>query len=139
MSTTSRRFSSRMGEPTSLRHRPRQPACLPPREQPVYECIASRVRVCPTSTNDVAVGTPIAVRVDEKEHIDAFKDFTAPTDGATPAPAAAAPATSAGAAPAAATPNPAAAAAPAASVAGVSMPAVGGRIYWNEAKGWFRA
>ena len=91
MSTTSRRFSSRMGEPTSLRHRPRPPACLPPREQQVYECIASRVRVCPTSTNDVAVGTPIAVRVDEKEHIDAFKDFTAPTDGATPAPAAATP------------------------------------------------
>ena len=104
-----------------------------------FTSVSSRVCVCPTSTMGVAIGAPIAVRVDEKEHIDAFKDFTAPTDGATPAPAAAAPATSAGAAPAAATPNPAAAAAPAASVAGVSMPAVGGRIYWNEAKGWFRA
>ena len=39
----------------------------------------------------VALGTPIAVRVRGKEHIDAFKDFTAPTDGATPAPAAATP------------------------------------------------
>ena len=105
-----------------------------------FTSVSSRVCVCPTSGGqDIAVGAPIAVRVDEKEHIDAFKDFTVPTDGATPAPAAAAPATSAGAAPAAATPNPAAAAAPAASVAGVSMPAVGGRIYWNEAKGWFRA
>ena len=132
MSSTSRRFSSRTGEPGSLLLTVVAAASLR-----VLRLLC--VRVCPTSTHDVEVGTPIAVRVEEKEHIDAFKDFTAPTDGATPAPAAAAPATSAGAAPAAATPNPAAAAAPAASVAGVSMPAVGGRIYWNEAKGWFRA
>ena len=78
------------------------------------------------------------VRVDKKEHIDAFKDYQYRIE-VIEEKAAAAPATSAGAAPAAATPNPAAAAAPAASVAGVSMPAVGGRIYWNEAKGWFRA
>ena len=103
-----------------------------------FTSVSSRVCVCPTSTQDIAVGTPIAVRVEEKEHIDAFKDFLYRIE-AIEQKAAAAPATSAGAAPAAATQNPAAAAAPAASVAGVSMPAVGGRIYWNEAKGWFRA
>ena len=139
MSTTLRRFSSRMGEPTSLHHRSRPSACLLLTVVAAAGLRVYRLACAPTSTNDVEIGAPIAVRVDEKEHIDAFKDFTAPTDGATPAPAAAAPATSAGAAPAAATPNPVAAAAPAASVAGVSMPAVGGRIYWNEAKGWFRA
>ena len=104
-----------------------------------FTSVSSRVCVCPTSGGqDIAVGAPIAVRVDKKEHIDAFKDYQYRIE-AIEEKAAAAPATSAGAAPAAATPNPAAAAAPAASVAGVSMPAVGGRIYWNEAKGWFRA
>ena len=66
--------------------------------------------VCRSSTDDIPVGTPIAVVVDDEEHIAAFKDFTPPADGATPAPAAPPPpAASAGTAAAAAAPTPAAA------------------------------
>ena len=76
------------------------------------------------------MGTAVAVVVDDAANVAAFKDFTA---DAPAAPAAAAPA----AEPAAA---PAAPAAPAAQpAASVPLPASGGRIYWNESKGWFRA
>ena len=41
-----------------------------------FTSVSSRVCVCPTSGGqDIAVGAPIAVRVDKKEHIDAFKDY----------------------------------------------------------------
>jgi len=99
-------------------------------------------------STDVDVGTPMAVLVDDAADVAAIAAEPAATftaDGPA-ASAAATPEPAAAPAPAAATPAPppppppaAAAAAPAASVAGVSIPAVGGRIYWNETKGWFRA
>jgi pyruvate dehydrogenase E2 component (dihydrolipoamide acetyltransferase) len=78
----------------------------------------------PEGASDIPVGTPMVVLVDDVAHVAAFADFT--VDAAPAAPAAA--------------PAPAAAATPApASVAGVSMPATSGRVYWNPEKGWFRA
>ena len=68
MSTTSRRFSSRKGEPTGLHHRPRPPARLLLTVVAAAGLRVYRLACAPTSTNDVEIGAPIAVRVDEKEH-----------------------------------------------------------------------
>merc|ERR1719476_336563 len=94
-------------------------------------------------TQDVQVGTPMIVLADDAADVSAFADFTVSGESpATPAPAAP---TAAAPAP---TPAPVAApvpvaAAPVTTVAPVqltgSLPAISGRIYWNETKGWFRA
>lgn len=93
----------------------------------------------PEGATDVPIGTPMIVLADEASDVGAFADFVPAGDA--PAPAAAAPA---------ATPEPVAAPAPAAAAPAApapaapvqltgSIPAIGGRIYWNESKGWFRA
>jgi pyruvate dehydrogenase E2 component (dihydrolipoamide acetyltransferase) len=95
----------------------------------------------PEGASDIPVGTPMVVLVDDVAHVAAFADFTVDAaPAAEAAPAAPAPAPAAAPAAPAAAPAPAAAATPApASVAGVSMPATSGRVYWNPEKGWFRA
>ena len=94
----------------------------------------------PEGSQDVPVGTPMVVLCDDAADVAAFADFSAGAAPSAPAPAPeAAPATPAATAAPPPPPPPAASAAPAASVAGVSMPAASGRIYWNEAKGWYRA
>ena len=74
----------------------------------------------PEGAQDIAVGTPLAVVVDDAADVGAFKDFTAPASGGAaapePAPAAAAPAAAAPAA--AALPPPPAAPPPRAAAAG---------------------
>ena len=85
---------------------------------------------------DVPIGTPLLVLADEPEDIGAFADFT---PDAEPAAAPSEPAEAAPPPPP--PPPPAAAAAPAApaqAAAPVSLPAAGGRMYWNAEKGWFR-
>eukprot|EP00316_Scyphosphaera_apsteinii_P024777 CAMPEP_0119298510 /NCGR_PEP_ID=MMETSP1333-20130426/686_1 /TAXON_ID=418940 /ORGANISM="Scyphosphaera apsteinii, Strain RCC1455" /LENGTH=144 /DNA_ID=CAMNT_0007299625 /DNA_START=177 /DNA_END=608 /DNA_ORIENTATION=- len=96
----------------------------------------------PEGTQDVLVGTPMIVLVDDAGDVGAFADFSAPGEAAAAAPAPSA----AGPAPAAPTPTPVqaasspatAAVAPAAAPVQLtgSLPAISGRIYWNETKGW---
>jgi len=73
----------------------------------------------PEGASDIPVGTPMVVLVDDVASVAAFADFVAdaPADA----------------------PEPAAAPAPAPSIAGVGVPATGGRMYYNETKGWYRA
>jgi len=94
----------------------------------------------PEGTSDVAVGTPMIVMADEEGDIGAFADFV-PDGGAADAPAAApAPAPApAAAAPAAPAPAPAAPVAAAPVQLTGSIPAMSGRLYYNESKGWYRA
>eukprot|EP00962_Isochrysis_galbana_P014705 scaffold4212_cov122-Isochrysis_galbana.AAC.1 len=69
----------------------------------------------PEGAQDIAVGTPVAVLVDDASHVDAFKDYVATSEAPAPAPA-----------PASAAPAPAAAApAPAAPAAGLPAQVVG--------------
>merc|ERR1719476_1307907 len=69
----------------------------------------------PEGATDVQIGTPMIVMADEPSDVAAFADFV-PCGGAAPA------------------------LAPAAAPVQVSgmVPALSGRIYWNESKGWFR-
>ena len=102
-------------------------------------------------TSDVPINSPMMVIADEAADVAAFADFVAEGEAAAAAPAAepAAAAAPPAAAPAPAAPAPAAAApaaaapaaAPAAPVAlqGGALPTMSGRIYWSEAKGWYRA
>ena len=84
------------------------------------------------------------VIADEAADVAAFADFLPEGEpaaaAAAPAPAAAAPAPAAAptaaAAPAAAAPAAAPRAAPVA--LGGAVPSMSGRIYWSEAKGWYR-
>ena len=85
------------------------------------------------------------VIADEAADVAAFADFVPEGESAAaaaaPAPAAAAPAPAAAApaataAPAAAAPAAAPRAAPVA--LGGAVPSMSGRIYWSEAKGWYR-
>ncbi len=90
---------------------------------------------------EVAVGTPMIVICDEPGDVNAFADYqpaAAPAAAAAAPAATPAPATTPAAAPAAAAPAPAAAAPPL-PAAPVSLPAAGGRVYWNESRGWYRA
>jgi hypothetical protein len=92
----------------------------------------------PEGATDIPVGTPMCVMVTDTADVAAFADFVAeggaPGAEAAPEAAAAPPPPPPAAAPAAAaTPAPAAAA-PAA-LPGGSLPAVGGRIYWNPTQG----
>jgi len=98
----------------------------------------------PAGASDIPVGTPMVVLCNDVADVPAFADFkvdAAPAAEAAPAaappPAAAAPAPAAAAPPP--PPPPAAAAAPATSLSGASLPAIGGKVYWNEAQGWYRA
>jgi hypothetical protein len=81
----------------------------------VDEGILAKILV-PEGTQDVEVGTPVAVLVEDASHVDAFKDYVAKPDAPAPAPASEskAPAPSSEAlAPASAAPAPAPAPAPA--------------------------
>lgn len=80
----------------------------------VDEGIMAKILV-PEGAQDIAVGTPVAVLVDDASHVDAFKDYVATSEAPAPAPA-----------PASAAPAPAAAApAPAAPAAGLPAQVVG--------------
>ena len=94
----------------------------------------------PAGSQDVAIGTPMVILVEEASDVAAFADYVAeaaPAAAAAPEPAPA----PAAAAPAAAPPPPPppAAAAPAIDLSAAAMPMTGGKIYFNEARGWFRA
>jgi pyruvate dehydrogenase E2 component (dihydrolipoamide acetyltransferase) len=102
----------------------------------------------PAGTSDVPVGTPMLVLCTSAADVPAFANFkaegasAAPAKAAAPAsaPAKAAPAAAPTPAPAptvasAAPPPPRAAAAAPTSLAGVALPALGGKIYYNPTKG----
>jgi hypothetical protein len=98
----------------------------------------------PAGTSDVPVGTPMLVLCTSAADVPAFANFkadgaaAAPAKAAAPSPAKAAPAAAPTPAPtvaAAAPPPPRAAAAAPTSLAGVALPALGGKIYYNPTNG----